>query len=363
MRLRQLDSLRAIAVALVFVEHFGGTINRYFPLSAGSIGVGCFFVLSGFLITGILLESFDRHPENKALAWRSFYTRRAARLVPAYFLVLLALVIFGIEPIAGSWPWHAAYLTNVWIALGNPSNVFWSLAVEEQFYLFWPFVIAFAPRRYLTAAAVGLIVTTLVLKAAIVLSGIPREPLRGLLPLNFELLVIGCLLAIASYRNGRANQFDWYAGRTGDVFTIAAWTSLALAVASWVAFGEGSLVRYFTNSLLCGVFFAWLIVNAAIGFKGFAGRVLDSRWLQWMGTISYGLYLLHNWMPDILERIFGPLPKLVLGPVSLALTFVVCALSWRFVERPVLEWARSRTAHPRASQPVGSESVGPAPAA
>lgn len=361
MRMRQLDALRAIAVALVMVEHFGGAlVNTYFPISAGSLGVGCFFALSGFLITGILLESFDRHAMNKAEAWRTFYIRRAARLIPAYFLVLLVLVVLAIEPIASSWPWHAAYLTNVWIALGNPSNVFWSLAVEEQFYLVWPFVIAFAPRRYLPAAAIGLIVFTLILKALIVLLGLPRANLNSLLPLNCELLALGCLLAIASYRGGRANQFAWYAGRTAQIFTLAAWTGLGLAVASWAILGEGSLVRYFTNSLLCGVFFVWLIVNAAIGFKGPVGRLLDHPWLQWMGTISYGLYLLHNWMPDILERLIGPQPKVVLGPLSLLATFALCAFSWRYLEQPILAWARNRTGARPAEPVAAAAGTGPA---
>lgn len=354
MRMRQLDALRAIAVSLVIVEHYGGAqVNAYFPVSAGSLGVGCFFALSGFLITGILLESFDRHANNKALAWRTFYLRRAARLIPAYSLVLFVLVALSIEPVASSWPWHAAYLTNVWIALGNPSNVFWSLAVEEQFYLLWPFAVAFAPRRYLPATAIGLIATTLVLKVLVVALGLPRMDLGRLLPLNFELLVMGCLLAMASYRSGWANQFGWYSGRTARLFTAAAWLCLGLAVASWAILGERSMVRYYTNSVLCGVFFVWLIVNAAIGFKGPVGRLLDNRWLQAMGTISYGLYLLHNWMPDIVERLIGPQPKLVLGPLSLAATFALCALSWRYVEQPILAWARNRTGV-RPTEPVAA---------
>jgi peptidoglycan/LPS O-acetylase OafA/YrhL len=363
--MRQLDALRAIAVGLVIVEHFGGSqVNAYIPISAGSLGVGCFFALSGFLITGILLESFDRHAENKALAWRIFYIRRAARLVPAYFLVLLVLVLFAIEPIASSWPWHAAYLTNVWIALGNPSNVFWTLAVEEQFYLLWPIVIALAPRRYLPAAAIGLIGLTLVLKTLIVLLGLPRMNLSSLLPLNFELLAMGSLLAIVSYRGGRANRFAWYEGRIARTFTIAAWTSIGLALASWAVLGEASLVRYFTNSLLCGVFFVWVILNAAIGFKGLAGRFLDNPWLQWMGTISYGLYLVHNWMPDIIERLIGPQPKVVMGPLALAATFAVCGLSWRYIEQPILAWARSRTSEQpvEAAEEVGAREAGPASA-
>jgi peptidoglycan/LPS O-acetylase OafA/YrhL len=338
MRMKHLDTLRAFALLLVMVEHYGGkALNDRIPIGAGSVGVGCFFTLSGFLITGILLESFDAHVESKRAVWLDFYVRRLLRLMPAFYAVILALVLMGIEPIASSWPWHVAYLTNVWIALGHPDNVFWSLSVEEQFYLFWPFVIAFAPRRYLLHAIAGIVVFSLLFKIGVWLAGFNTRDVNRLLFGNLVLLSSGCTLAVVSYRGARANWFGWYTGRTAQRFKAAAWLCLAGAILSWSLFPkDGGLVRYFTNDLLCGTFYAWVVLQAALGIEGGLKWVFDSALLQYIGRISYGLYLVHNWMPDIVQKYLGPMPKYEAGPIVLASTFAVCILSWHFFEKPVL---------------------------
>src|SRR6185436_12066842 len=188
MRMKQLDTLRAFAILLVMVEHFGGkVVNDHFPIGAGAMGVGLFFTLSGFLITGILLQSFDT-AQNKAQAWRDFYARRLLRLVPPYYAVIAGLLLLGIAPVTQSWPWDLAYLTNVNIARGGPETVFWSLAVEEQFYLFWPFVIAFVPRRFLVQAILALILVSLVFKLGVWLGGYNTRTVGRLLPANLILL-------------------------------------------------------------------------------------------------------------------------------------------------------------------------------
>jgi peptidoglycan/LPS O-acetylase OafA/YrhL len=337
MRMTHLDTLRAFAILLVMVEHFGGkALNDHFPIGAGSMGVGLFFTLSGFLITGILMQSFDS-ASSKRVAWRDFYIRRLLRLVPPYFAVIAALLLLGNAMIAASWPWDLAYLTNVNIARGGPETVFWSLAVEEQFYLFWPFVIAFVPRRFLVQAILGLAVVSLLFKLGVWAAGYNTRTVGRLLPGNLILLGAGCLLAVISFRGGRANCFDWYTFAVRRWFTLAACTALGLAVLSWALFPkEGGLVRYFTNDLLCGTFYAWLVLQGAIGVRGRLAPVFDNGVLQYIGRISYGLYLVHNWMPDIVTRIFGPLPKYQAAPIVLAATFGVCALSWQFFEKPIM---------------------------
>ena len=337
MRMKQLDTLRAFAIALVMVEHFGGkALNEHFPIGAGSVGVGLFFTLSGFLITGILLQNFD-HAQNKARAWRDFYARRLLRLVPPYYAVIAGLLLLGIAPVTQSWPWDLAYLTNLNIARGGPETVFWSLAVEEQFYLFWPFVIAFVPRRFLVQTILALAAVTLLFRLGVMLAGYNTRTVGRLLPGNLILLGAGCLVAVVSYRAGRANCFDWYTSRLHRWFTAVALSCLGLAVLSWSLFPkDGGMVRYFTNDLLCGTFYAWLVIQAAIGVRGSLAPVFDNRALQYVGRISYGLYLVHNWMPDIVTRLFGPLPKYQAAPLVLAGTFGLCALSWQFFERPVM---------------------------
>lgn len=336
MRMKQLDTLRAFAIGLVMIEHFGGAVlNSYIPIGAGSVGVGMFFTLSGFLITGILLQSFDSAPD-RATAWRDFYARRLLRLVPPYYAVILALVLLGIAPVATSWPWDLAYLTNVNIARGGPETVFWSLAVEEQFYLFWPFVIAFMPRRWLIPAILGMAGLSLLFKLGVVLGGYNTSEVTRLLPGNLILLGAGCLLAVISYREGHANRFEWYTPAVRRWFGITAWICLGLAVLSWVLFPKEGMIRYYTNDLLCGTFYAWLVLQGALGVSGILKPVFDNGVLQYIGRISYGLYLVHNWMPDIVTKFFGPMSKAQAAPIVLALTFAVCILSWHFFEKPVL---------------------------
>jgi peptidoglycan/LPS O-acetylase OafA/YrhL len=79
-----------------------------------------------------------------------------------------------------------------------------------------------------------------------------------------------------------------------------------------------------------------VVLQASIGLRGLPGRIFDSPGLQYIGRISYGLYLVHNWMPDVVDKYFGPMPKYQAAPIVLALTFGVCILSWHFFEKPIL---------------------------
>lgn len=338
MRMKQLDTVRAIAIMLVMIEHFAGAgLNRWIPIGAGSVGVGLFFTLSGFLITGILLQSFDAGRESPRAVWLDFYARRFLRLVPPYFAVIAALVAMKIAPVDTSWPWDIAYLSNVHIALGGASTVFWSLSVEEQFYLLWPLVIALAPRRWLVPAILAMMATDIAFKGAILLAGLDPRATGRLLFANLVLLGAGCLLAVVSYRGGRANCFTWYRGSRRLWFTAMAWAGLAGAIMSWLLFPKtGGMVRYFTNDFMVGTFYAWLVLQAAIGMTGAPGRLFDNPVLQYVGRISYGLYLVHNWMPDIVAKYLGPMPKYAAAPLVLAGTFAVCILSWHLFERPIL---------------------------
>ncbi len=123
--------------------------------------------------------------------------------------------------------------------MGAPGTVFWSLAVEEQFYLLWPFVIAFVPRRWLVPAILGMAGLSLLFKFGVVMNGYNTRDVTRLLPGNLTLLGAGCLLAVVSYRDGRANIFDWYTPAVRRWFGISAWLCLGLAVLSWSLFSQG----------------------------------------------------------------------------------------------------------------------------
>lgn len=362
MRISQLDTVRALAIGAVIVEHYGGRgLNRWFPMGAGSLGVGLFFCLSGFLITSSLLTEFGDSGLKRREVWADFYMRRLLRLAPAYYGWLLVLVVLGIEPVASSWAWHAAYLSNVWHSLGNPMLDFWSLAVEEQFYVIWPFVIAFTPRRWLPLAVIlSTIVGSLVFKAGAAVMGVSSDTIQTLLFSNMTELGTGALLALVCTRRGREFDFTWYQGSTRRWLNIMAVVAFLNASLAWYIVSTKGMYRYYFNDMTCSVLFLWVIINAGVGFKGVLGWIFDNKALQYVGRISYGLYLTHNFVPDILVKYFGVMPKIILGPASLGLSLLICALSWKFYEQPILRLKerfrprrrpRALPAEPRTTKP------------
>lgn len=337
MRLAQLDTVRTIAIGLVICEHYGGALVRdHFPIGPGSLGVSLFFCLSGFLITSILLAEFSSGAPRSTVFF-NFYVRRFLRLIPAFWAWIAILTVLKIEPIASSWPWHASYLTNVWIAMGNPMNDFWSLAVEEQFYIFWPFLIAFTPRRHLIwVITASTIYFSIVFKGVAQYAGIDPNAIQPLLFTNLTELGVGSLLGVMSFRNGKAFDLTWYTPQVERISAILAVVGLATAVAAWYILGKGGVYRYYLNDFVCTLPFVWLIMKASTGFTGVTGRIFDFAALQYIGRISYGLYLTHNFMHHIVEQYFPPMPRLLFGVVSLSLSVGISALSWHYFERPIL---------------------------
>jgi peptidoglycan/LPS O-acetylase OafA/YrhL len=201
----QLDGLRALAVSGVVVSHFIPESSRY--LNAGGMGVRLFFVLSGFLITGILLEaraSVDDGERTVGTQLRRFYLRRFLRLFPALALVIVCAWIAGVPEMRRSALWHASYLSNVYFARlghfdGSVSHL-WTLAVEEQFYLFWPLLLFLVPRRLLGATVVAMTLVGPTYRLLAALSG--ANPIAvSVLPFAcFDTLGLGAMLALSGRR-------------------------------------------------------------------------------------------------------------------------------------------------------------------
>jgi peptidoglycan/LPS O-acetylase OafA/YrhL len=158
---RQLDGIRAVAVLLVIVSHWfpGDVVGKF---GFGAIGVDIFFVLSGFLITRILIVerlNFEINPSthSRLKAIRNFMVRRSLRIFPIYYLLLVLLILFKDQfpnPVSLDWKWYFFYLQNILFYInktwpGGKLSHLWSLAVEEQFYLFWPWIILFVSQRWL----------------------------------------------------------------------------------------------------------------------------------------------------------------------------------------------------------------------
>jgi peptidoglycan/LPS O-acetylase OafA/YrhL len=352
----QLDGLRAVAVAAVAWSHWERDLQFGIPFGAG---VHLFYVLSGFLITGILLglrgESFG-HPIKGCPPKRveegatktdltrvlsAFYARRTLRIVPAFYLTLAIALLAGLPTVRDSVWWHAGYLSNVWIFTraqwpGNVSH-FWSLAVEEQFYLVWPCFILFAPSRWLGPGIAAAIAISPLFRAAVVSAGY-REALQALLmPGCLDSLGMGALLA-------------WVAATKPNRYASFTRTLLHVGVPGWLALllvrNTGADVPVLIAALeqvLQACVFGWLVASAAGGFRGWLGRVLESTPAVYVGRISYGVYLAHGFAGAIVAGLLSvvglngvvlpePLRFIALTSVTLA----SAALSWRFIEAPVL---------------------------
>ncbi|MBD2297302.1 acyltransferase [Nostoc sp. FACHB-190] len=152
----QLDALRVFAVFFIMIAHYVPENNFFYYLFPwGGIGVRLFLVLSGFLVTSILLRyknQIELENKNYWLIIKKFYLRRVLRIIPIYYITIVVVTVFNIDNIRQHLFWHLTYLSNIYVSLhgwiGYASH-FWTLAVEMQFYLIWPFIILFANRKYL----------------------------------------------------------------------------------------------------------------------------------------------------------------------------------------------------------------------
>lgn len=299
-----LDGLRGLAVAGVLACHFLNAWPGTSPadrtaielLGLGWAGVDLFFVLSGFLITGILVEGVGRPGW-----WTGFLARRALRIFPLYYLALALFGLFGpalglIDPWTfGRWgAWYWAYLGNWAYAARQvipPLSHFWSLAVEEQFYLAWPLLVLVARGRRLALVCAGLVATAPALRALIVYgSGWPVGSAFRVTPGRLDGLAMGALLAVA-FRTpaGRAllaRAWPWAAAAGAVAFAglgaplgfdmhrapLEIWSHTALAV----AFG----------GLLAGA-----VAGEGAGSR--LARALSAPGLRTLGRLSYGLYVWH----------------------------------------------------------------------
>jgi len=375
-----LDGLRGVAVLMVMFFHFVLVTRLHYGLhgttsgvegvidwvaDGGWAGVELFFVLSGFLITGILLRSRETPGY-----FRNFYARRALRIFPLYYamLVFLLLLLPLVVTISSAefarlqsiQLWHWTYTMNIWIAITNASGdtdafatgPLWSLSVEEQFYLLWPAVVLVCGRRTLVGACAAIVVVSPVVRLVALAEG--ADPFVGytFTPLRLDALALGALLAVAVRDERAAALLRRFAPATG---------LLALASLAAIAWWKGDLVHVELRMLTYGltafaVLFASLILLATAPGGGVVRRVAEAAPLRAAGRYSYALYIMHwpiaTWLvtvvdvPGVDDAHFAGrmLFVLVAGGVSM-----VCAwLSWHLFERHFLR-LKDRFRHPAAA--------------
>ncbi len=354
----QLDGLRAVAILAVLWSHwmFGSTIaipgsgepplkvTYQLGLPWGHFGVHLFFVLSGYLITGILLRIRPPSGTGMGRVFRDFYVRRALRIFPAYYVLLAILCAIGFEESRARVIWHATYLTGIYTAITHRidyASHFWSLAAEEQFYLLWPGVVLLCRWRNAVIGAIAMIGIGPLFRLAMQRL-VPEWESTLMMPASADSLGAGALLALLAGDPRWATVYR----RVRIYGALPVFIGLqTLAASRWLGL-EWEVLRGTAMSLV----FAEVVDRAARGFSGPLGRLLSLPEVVGIGKISYGIYLYHNFTPPLLIWLLGwcgmsyveyhllhPLWRFQL--LSL-LTLALAGVSWVCLERPFLKLKR-----------------------
>lgn len=332
-----LDALRGLAVLAVMGRHTGAPLLR-----GGFLGVDVFFVLSGFLITTVIIEQHV----NGLFSFRNFFARRLLRLVPALVALLacVALYAFAVdspqaaETRSGLLP-TLFYVSNWAEALGVNLGVLshtWSLAVEEQFYLLWPPLLVWSLRlggfRRAAALAFGVSMGSAILTATRSVAGSdPHDLYIGLESHGTIMLMSGCGLAV--WLKGSCQKRLAATARAARIgFPVAVFILLGL----FLAVDNTSVFYAFGGYVILAAAVTAVIMHAVLNLDGLAARVFGNRLLIVTGRISYGLYLWHyvvyrivgEMLPDL-----GTIPRTLIGVV---LSFASASLSYWLIELPFL---------------------------
>ena len=362
-----LEGVRGVAILAVLAHQLcidGYTGSRavarvLLPFQAGWSGVQLFFVLSGFLITGILLDT--RRADNY---WSSFYARRALRIFPVYYLLLLCTFVIAPHVLVLSEAtlaeyrhqgWYWAYLVNVSPLAGGGAVTSlghsWSLSVEEQFYLLWPLAVRFLEERALVRVCLGLVAAAFLLRCGLLLAGASPELAYELTPARADALALGALGAIAIRRR---DWVAWIAPRIGRATVVAVGILAASAIAGG-GLARNNVVTQTVGYTVLAIVSALVILQATLETERGSGRLaalLASPILRTYGRYSYAIYVFHLPLHLVITRTFIA-PRLAeLGPggfLALQAVYFVAgtlgllalgALSYRVVEKPFLDLKR-----------------------
>jgi peptidoglycan/LPS O-acetylase OafA/YrhL len=357
-----LDGLRGLAILLVVIYHFGRMhLDAHEPDAGfllgftqfGWMGVDLFFVLSGFLITGILLET-----KNGAHYFRNFLARRFLRIWPIYYLNLLLFFVVApllldslpqeLQSMREKQAWFWLYGAN-WLFAREGSfeatggGYFWSLAVEEQFYLVWPLVVYWCSRKSLTVLCVLLFLTSMAGRIVLISQGVSTNAAYAMTFTHLEPLVVGAFLALAIRRPEGSRELE-------RAFAVGA--AVALAGLAYVRLADGNFYFWSRHMAsygytLAAILFGYTLLHTFRSSETqLAGRVFRNRFMVATGRYSYALYLAHVPIAHVAyeaivrdavtARLGYNLTYVLFFGVAFALSWFASWLSWQVFEQHVL---------------------------
>jgi peptidoglycan/LPS O-acetylase OafA/YrhL len=334
---KSLDGLRGIAAMLVVIFHFYSYPNGYYSTDdyslykkvaeIGQHGVSLFFVLSGFVITRILI-----HGKDDSQYFSTFFRKRILRIAPLYYLFLITwffILPFIIQvpsvPLVNQLPYYF-YLQNIFSTLGislNGPPHFWSLAVEEHFYVLWPLAVFYIPTRHLGKVIGVSVVLVLLLKYVMIQN---KLPIHDFTFTRMDQLLMGSYLALLEVKG----RFKTHSARYFLKFTLLT-IPLALilySLESHIHFAK----ELFKYSLLGIMFASFLATILSLKSTSIINRLLATRVLQYLGRISYGIYVWHVIALIFLHFFFLTKTMFIDILITVALTLLFAHISYFYFE-------------------------------
>jgi peptidoglycan/LPS O-acetylase OafA/YrhL len=355
-RIERLDGIRGLAIVLVFLIH--SRVGRF-----GWMGVPLFFALSGYLITTIL----RRAREDRSF-WAPFYIKRATRIVPPLLILFVIAALFCDVAWRQVGLYLAFFAANIAETIHRgktgPLSVLWSLAVEEQFYLLWPFAIRYLSRRTLIVMLTAVLLVEPCLRGFFTPFFSTMFPIYYLTPFQLDGLAAGSLLALLLENASTQAVLKVWSGR-----------ALAAGLLLFVTLSLSPAFHRDQNSVAFNSFGYTIVYLASASMVGYVllnpesrlSKVFGSRPVVFLGTISYGFYLFHLTAITFADQIAHALhyPHLrSLSPLTFAAVTIFSWLSFRFYEQPLIAWGKnmalrsaSSTSSIRKSASVSSSGV------
>ena len=342
---KQIDGLRFFAVMGVLICHFIHFDNVWFNRLPFGQGVNLFFVISGYLITKILLinkEKIQNGETNRKSVIKIFYLRRFLRIFPIYYITIFYLLIIDFQNTKDIWIWLVTYTTNFYVSIDHHPyigsfNHLWSLAVEEQFYLIWPFVVLLTPKRHLEKVIIGIILLSLIFKITLYQFIGESVAINALTISCADSLGFGALIAYWSlYRESFLQRIN--------SFRLAIPLSFLPFFYFLIYTRDNNFVVIAGNNFLFSVFAFFVVIKASqMQFTSVFKLMLENKLVVHLGKISYGIYLYHLFMLDFYNQLINIAPEIFNAgcplkvPILFLFTLAFAQISWIAVESPLMK--------------------------